>query len=164
MFEAWAAAAIEGSGADLAFRWVAMFLLGVIDMFVAARAIVIASAMIGATSPTWSQRLTALAWQLVTPLLLRSGLYQSGIQNRSGMRPIIVRVTSEPFGERVRLWCPAGVSSEDFMFAKGVLCTACLASDVQIRRDEHHSQIVIVDVVRRRDQAGASRGNPSAHG
>jgi hypothetical protein len=107
-------------------------------------------AMIGAFSPPWSERLTALAWHMVTPHLLRSGLYQAGIQNRSGMRPVIVRITREPFGERVRFWCPAGISAEDFLSAGAVLRAACWAADVRIMRDERHSRMVTVDVIRHR--------------
>lgn len=106
------------------------------------------SAMINAFSRSWHQRLTALAWQLVTPRLLRSGMHEAGIQNRSGARPIIVRITREPFGERVRLWCPVGISAEDFLSARAVLCAACWATDVWIMSDEHCSQLVTMEVIR----------------
>ena len=108
-----------------------------------------AAAMIGAPPRPWTERLSALVWQLATPHLLRSGLYQAGIQNRSGMRPVIVRVTREPFGERVRLWCPAGIAAEELLSARAILRAACRAVDVQIIRDEKRSHVVTVDVIRR---------------
>jgi len=113
-------------------------------------AIVSVSEMVGAISPSWSQRLAAWAWQWITPKLLRSGIYQASIQNRSGMRPVIVRITREPFGERVCLWCPAGISAEDFSYARVALRAACWAADVRIMPDEHRSRMVTVDVIRRR--------------
>lgn len=114
-------------------------------------AIVVLSAIIGMLSPPWPQRLIAFVWHLLTPHLLRSGIYQARIQNRNGRRPFIVRVTREPFGERVRLWCPAGTSAEDLQAARAVLRAACWAADVRVTRDKRRSQIVILDVVRRRE-------------
>ena len=112
-----------------------------------------ASAAIGALSPPWSERLTAFAWHLVTPHLLRSGLVHARIHNQRGRRPFILRVTRQPFGQRVRLWCPAGTSAEDISAARGTLRAACWAADIRVWRDEQHSQMVTVDVIRRRDRA-----------
>lgn len=120
--------------------------------------------MSGGFSSPVSQRLTALAWRLVTPHLLRSGMYQAGIQNRSGMRPVIVRLTREPFGERVLVWCPAGVSSEDFLSARAVLRAACWATDLQIMFDERRSHIVTVHVIRRPYDTEISGGSSRAYG
>jgi hypothetical protein len=82
------------------------------------------SIMIGVFWPLRSEWLTAFVWQLITPHLLRSGLYHAGIYNKSGRRPVIVRVTREPFGERFRLWCPAGVSADDLYSVRAVLIAA----------------------------------------
>lgn len=110
-----------------------------------------ASAAIGALSPPWPQRLTALLWHLVTPHLLRTGLAQARIHNRNGIQPFIVRVTRKQFGERVRLWCPAGTCAEDIASARATLRAACWAADIRVWRDEQHSQIVTIDVIRRSD-------------
>lgn len=110
------------------------------------------SALAGALAPPWPGWLIPYAWQLITPHLLRSGLYHARIQNRSGRRPVIVRVTREPFGEQVRLWCPAGTSAEDLEDAAGVLRAACWAADVRVTRDEHRSHMVTVDIIRRTDE------------
>ena len=64
---------------------------------------------------------------------------------------MIIQVTSEPFGERVRLWCPAGTSAEDIHAARDVLRAACWAADVRVARDEQRSHLVTVDVIRRPD-------------
>ena len=112
------------------------------------RAILGLLAPAGGASPLWSRRLAALGWQIMTPRLLRWGLYQAGVENRSGRRPLIIRVTREPFGERVRLWCPPGVSPEDVQDASATLCAACCSAKVRVTRDDLRSDIVNVDVVR----------------
>ena len=114
-------------------------------------AVVGLSAAVGAFSPPWSEQLKALAWQLITPHRLRAGLYHARIHNRHGRRPVIVRVTSEHFGERVRLWCPAGTSAEDIHEARQTLRAACWAADLRVARDEQRSHLVTVDVIRRPD-------------
>jgi hypothetical protein len=114
-------------------------------------AVVGLSAAVGAFSPPWSSHMKAFAWQLITPHRLRAGLYHARLHNRHGRRPVIIRVTGEPFGERVRLWCPAGVSAEDIHAEKDVLRAACWAADVRVTRDEQLSHLVIVDVIRRPD-------------
>ena len=111
--------------------------------------VVAVSVTLGALSPPWSRRLVALAWHMVTPHLLRSGLAQARIHNRNGRLPFITRVSREPFGERIRLWCPAGTSAEDIASARATLRAACWAADIRIWRDELRSQIVTVDVIRR---------------
>jgi hypothetical protein len=111
-------------------------------------AVVALSAAVGAFSPPWSEQTKAVAWQLITPHRLRAGLYHARIHNRHGRRPVIIRVTSEPFGERVRLWCPAGISAEDIRAEADVLRAACWAAGVRVTRDDQRSQLVTVDVIR----------------
>jgi hypothetical protein len=114
-------------------------------------AVVGLSAALGALSPPWSARLRAFGCLLITPHRFRAGLYHARIQNRSGKRPVIIRVTSEPFGERIRLWCPAGISAEDIDDERDVLRAACWAADVRVTRDEQRSHLVTVDIIRRPD-------------
>ena len=122
-------------------------------------AVVGLSAVAGAFSPPWSEQLKAFGWQLVTPHRLRAGLYQARIENRSGRRPMIVRISGEPFGERLLLRCPAGVSAEDIHAARDILRAACWAADVRVARDEQRSHLVIVDVIRRPDDIEPSDGD-----
>jgi hypothetical protein len=152
----------------LIWRWryelVLLVALGLIvtvfvDSLGAALTIIGASAALGALSPPWSQRLAALAWHLLTPHLLRSGLAQARIHNRNGRQPFITRVTRQAFGERIRLWCPPGTCAEDISDAKATLRAACWAADVRVWRDEQHSHIVTVDVIRRREAIGPG-GDP----
>jgi len=122
-------------------------------------AVVGLSAAAGALSPPWSEQLKAFGWQLITPHRLRAGLYQARIHNRSGRRPMIIQISSEPFGERVRLWCPPGTSAEDITAERDILRAACWAADVRVTRDEQRSHLVTVDVIRRPDDIEPSDGD-----
>ena len=108
------------------------------------------SALAGALAPPWPPWATAAALRVITPHRLRSGCAQARIQSRRGRLPLVLRTTSTPFGERVRLWCPAGTSAEDLRSARPLLRAACWAADVRITRDERYAHIVTVDVIRHR--------------
>jgi hypothetical protein len=111
--------------------------------------IIAASALLGALGPPWGERRTAFLWRIVTPHRLRTGFSQARIQSRRGRLPFVVRTTSEPFGERATVWCPAGTSAEDLRSARALLRAACWAADVRIIPGQRHSHLVTIDVVRR---------------
>jgi hypothetical protein len=119
------------------------------------------SMLAGALSPPWSAPFRAWLWQLVTPHLLRSGMFHARIQNRYGRRPMIMRVTREAFGERVLLRCPVGLCAEDIEDEQEMLRAACRAADIRVTRDELRAHLVTVDVIRRPAAArGTRRGYP----
>lgn len=99
--------------------------------------------------PRGRRLLIARAWCIITPHRLRTGCAHSWVQSRRGKLPAILLTTSQPFGERITLWCVAGISAEDLVAVKDVLIAACWATDIQIMRSERHAHIVIVDVIRR---------------
>ena len=114
------------------------------------------SALAGAVMPPWPEPVAAAAWRIVTPHRLRSGFVQARIQSRPGRLPFVLRTTSEPFGERVRVWCPAGTSAEDLQSARALLRAACWAADVRIIPDQRHAHLVSIDVIRK----GPARQGP----
>jgi hypothetical protein len=126
----------------------AVLFIAILNALGIAWAVVGLSVMLGVLSPPWSDRLRAFGWQLITPHLLRAGLREAWIQNRTGRQPAIVRVTRESFGERIHLRCPPGTCAEDLQAARGVLRAACRAADVRVTRDERRSHMVTVDVIR----------------
>jgi hypothetical protein len=113
--------------------------------------VICTSAVIGGLGPwpPWHEPFLADLWRLITPHRLHAGFVQARIQSRKGKLPVVVRTTSEAFGERARVWCPAGTSAEDLESAQAILRAACWAADVQVRRDERHAHMVTVDVIRR---------------
>src|SRR5262245_30365963 len=106
------------------------------------------SALAGVVTPPWPEPVITAAWRIVTPHRLRSGFVQAGIHSTRGRVPCVLRTTSEPCGERVRVWCPAGTSAEDLRSARALLRAACWAADVRIMADEHRRHLVTIDVIR----------------
>ena len=127
---------------------IVVIIISVIQTFGGAWAVVGVSAALGMILPPWSEHMKALAWNLATPHLLRSGLHHARIENRSGRKPILLRITGETFGQRARLWCPPGISAEQIRAASDILRSACCAADICIIRDERRSQIVTVYIIR----------------
>jgi hypothetical protein len=105
--------------------------------------------------PDGRRLLVKRAWCVITPHRLRTGCAHSWIQSRSGKLPIILFTTPQPYGERVLLWCVAGISAEDLVAAKDLLIAACWAADMRISRSERHAHIVVVDVIRHRQTSPA---------
>ncbi len=113
--------------------------------------VICTSAVVGGLGPwpSWHEPFLADLWRLITPHRLHAGFVQARIQSRKGKVPVVLRTTSEPFGERARVWCPAGTSAEDLASARATLRAACWAADVRVTRDDRHAHLVTVDVIRR---------------
>ncbi len=93
---------------------------------------------------------TAFAWRIITPHRLRAGFAEARIYTRKGKLPTVLRTSMQPFGERVRVWCPAGTSAADIRSARTTLTAACWATDVRVSRDDRRAQIATIDVIRHR--------------
>ena len=104
------------------------------------------------------RRAVAFGWRLVTPHRIRSGCAYAHLHPRHGRLPTVLSTRRRGWGERVRLWCPAGLCPEDFVGAQAQLRAACWAEDVRIRADPRRAQIVVLDVIRQR-RAGPPRGD-----
>lgn len=116
-----------------------------------------ALAVVGTVIVTFTTWPAAQLWLLdharciITAHRIRTGCAQAWIQTRYGRLPIILLTTPEPFGERVHIWCSAGITREDFEEADGILRSACWASDVRVTSSSRYSHIVILDVIRYQD-------------
>ena len=86
--------------------------------------------------PASRRRLIARAWCVITPYRVRAGCRHAGVQTPDGRRPGILYTTRAAFGERVALWCRAGITAGDLQAARDVLRAACWAR-------------VVLEVVRR---------------
>jgi hypothetical protein len=98
--------------------------------------------------PAARRWLIAHARCIVVAHRIRTGCAQAWIQTRYGRLPIIVLTTPQSYGERVYVWCPAGVRLADFQGARDVLRSACWATDVRVTPSSRYSHIVTLDVVR----------------
>lgn len=81
------------------------------------------------TWPPSRQRITARAWCVITPHRVRTGCAQAWIHTRDGHLPVVLYTVPARFGERVWLWCRAGITARDLEAARDVLRAACWASD-----------------------------------
>lgn len=93
---------------------------------------------------------TRRAWCIITAHRVRVGCVEGLIYSSRGKIPIILWTSHQAFGERVSLYCRAGTTADDFVSARTVLATTCWAQDVAIFVDPRHTQLVILDVIRRR--------------
>ena len=103
--------------------------------------------------------LVARAWCIVTPHRVRAGCVHAWIHSRYGKLPCILLTRSQPFGERVYLWCRAGTRAADFSSARELLAAACWAQDVQVSQHSRYAHLVALDVIRREPPAEWS-GHP----
>jgi hypothetical protein len=115
------------------------------------RAVLWVSVLCGviSASPAVRRLVIARAWCVITPHRVRTACAQSWVHSRGGKIPIVLLTTRGSFGERTYLWCRAGTSPEDLVWARSRLAAACWAADIEIARHEHYAQLVRLDVVRR---------------
>jgi hypothetical protein len=112
-----------------------------------------------ASFPRGRRLLAARLWCIVTPHRIRSACAHAWIHSRYGKLPVILMTRSRPLGERVYLWCRAGISASDFSSARELLTAACMATDVQVSRHSRYAHLVALDVIRREPPA-ESTGQP----
>jgi hypothetical protein len=103
----------------------------------------------GLSWPASRQRLIARAWCIITPHRVRTGCMHAWVQSRDGRLPVVLYTTSADFGERVVLWCRAGITAADLAAARDILRSACWASDVRVVASARYPHIVVLEVVRR---------------
>ena len=95
------------------------------------------------------RRMIARAWCVITPHRVRTGCVHAWVQTRGGRLPTVLYTTPTEFGERVLLWCRAGITAGDLHAARDILRTACWASDVRVIMHDRRSHIVVLEVIRR---------------
>ena len=96
---------------------------------------------------------------IITAHRVRTGCAQAWIQTRSGKLPVILLTTPQPWGERIYIWCRAGICPEDFEDARNVLRSACWATDICVSPSTRYSHIVILDLIRdNRPMTGYNNG------
>ena len=91
------------------------------------------------------------------PNRLRTGLIELRLTTRAGRLPLVLWLAPTPVGERVWLWCPAGISPEDIADEIDGIRAACCARDIRVTRDRRWAALVTVDVIRRDPLAAATR-------
>ena len=129
---------VIGIGATLGLAWL---------IAVAAAAMAILAAAMA--WPPSRRRIIARVWCVITPHRVRTGCTHAWIQTRDGRLPVVIYTVPADFGERVWLWCRAGITAADLESARDILRSACWASDVRILVNDRRSHIVVLEVIRR---------------
>jgi len=102
-----------------------------------------------AVIPHTRRFLKARFWCLVTRHRLQRLCWEARLHTRSGRLPLILRIHPTEVGERVYLWCRAGICAEDFEAHKEEISAACYARDARVSRYQQRSQLIAIDVIRR---------------
>jgi hypothetical protein len=127
---------------------------------VAGLATVATAAALATTRPEFRAFVAARAWCIITPHRVRTCFAQAWVHNRGGRIPAVLRTKAQPFGERVLLWCRAGISAEDIESVSDLLAAACWASDVLVSRSERFAPLVYLDVIRRPQWQATTDADP----
>lgn len=110
--------------------------------------VVTTMAILVARWPAARRRLVARGWCILTPHRLRAGCVQARIHTRRGRLPTILWCAPKAYGEQVLIWCPAGVTAQDFVAARQVLASTCYASDIEVVADPKYRHLVMLAVTR----------------
>jgi hypothetical protein len=129
-----------------------------LDWLIAVAAAATAILVATMTWPPSRQRIIARAWCIITPHRVRTGCTHAWIQTRDGRLPTVLYTTPADFGERVWLWCRAGITAGDLVAARDILRAACWASDVRVVVNDRRSHIVVLEVIRRLPTGGPGAG------
>ncbi len=75
--------------------------------------------------------------------------WEARLHTRAGRLPVVIWTRPTKVGERLTVWCRAGIAAEDFTARTGELAAACYARDVRVTRNTRWSQLVTIDIIRR---------------
>jgi hypothetical protein len=109
--------------------------------------------------PPARKRLIARAWCVITPHRVRTGCRRASVRTADGRPPKILYTTPAAFGERVTLWCPAGITYGDFGAARAALRAACWASDARVLASV--PPFVVLEIIRRRTAGPRGEADPA---
>lgn len=98
--------------------------------------------------PPARARIFAWGWCVITPHRVRAGCAGAWVQTRSGKLPFVLYTVPTEFGQRVQLWCPAGITAGDLFAARHVLAAACWAAEVRVIASFRHAHLVALEIIR----------------
>ena len=75
--------------------------------------------------------------------------WEARLHTRAGRLPVVLWTRPTKVGERLTVWCRAGIAAEDFEQHTGELRAACYARDARVTRNTRWSQLVTIDIIRR---------------
>jgi hypothetical protein len=98
----------------------------------------------------WSRRFVmARFWCVLARHRFQRLCWEARLHTRAGRLPVILWTRPTKVGERLFVWCRAGIAAEDFEQHTGELRAACYARDARVTRNPRWSQLVTIDIIRR---------------
>ena len=111
--------------------------------------------------PPARKQIFARAWCVITPHRILVGCANAWVQTRRGRLPFILYTAGTDVGERVYVWCRAGITAADLLAARHVLAGACWATEVRVIPSTRYAHLVILEVIR---NPYAERAVPTPNG
>ncbi|MBL7491946.1 hypothetical protein I6A60_03565 [Frankia sp. AgB1.9] len=111
-------------------------------------AIILGTAAFAAVTPRLRAWAADRAWVVMVQHRVRVGCRNAWVHSRDGKLPAVLWTSARPYGERVVLWCPPGISFDDLEDARHLLAVACWATEVVVEPDPVRAHIVVLHVVR----------------
>jgi len=112
----------------------------------------------------WSRRfITRRFWCVLARHRFHRLCWEARLHTRAGRLPVVLWTRPTKVGERLTVWCRAGISADDFIQHSGELAAACYAREARVTRNTSWSQIVTVNIIRRDTLAARHKvGTPLA--
>jgi hypothetical protein len=113
-------------------------------------AVVLAAALGIAFALPWPRRfLVRRFWCVLARHRFQRLCWEARLHTRAGRLPVVIWTRPTKVGERLFVWCRAGIAAEDFEAHTGELRAACYARDARVTRNTRWSQLVTIDIIRR---------------
>ena len=113
-------------------------------------AVVLAAAIGIIFAVPWSRRfITRRFWCVLARHRFHRLCWEARLHTRAGRLPVVLWTRPTKVGERLTVWCRAGIAAEDFEQHTGELRAACYARDARVTRNTSWSQLVTIDIIRR---------------
>ena len=98
----------------------------------------------------WSRRfITRRFWCVLARHRFHRLCWEARLHTRAGRLPVVLWTRPTKVGERLTVWCRAGICADDFIAHSGELAAACYAREARVTRNTSWSQIVTVNIIRR---------------
>ena len=98
----------------------------------------------------WSRRfILRRFWCVLARHRFHRLCWEARLHTRAGRLPVVLWTRPTKVGERLHVWCRAGLSAEDFSQHSDELAAACYAREARVTRNTAWSQLVTIDVIRR---------------
>lgn len=141
------------------WRWEILALAGVVVLVThTSTAVALGTAGVAAVVvlllPPVRRFAVARFWCVATQHRLRRGLHEADVRSWSGRAPAIIWTSARAQGQRIVLFCPAGVDLYRVAASREELAAACWAEAVHVERHPRYAHLLVVYVIRHRAGAG----------